>query len=141
LVPEGDAEVIAEAMNVDSVEARRRLTSSGGSWSSTPTSEEVPYGQESEEVPYGQESDETKGGGLDLIGYIAVGAGVLLLVGAVAGFVYVRSITKDGTSTPPHVELTGGKPDLFDDPFEGRGRVNSLNPLEDNVMYSNPMER
>jgi hypothetical protein len=59
LVPEGDAEVIAEAMNVDSVEARRRLTSSGGSWSSTPTSEEVPYGQESEEVPYGQESEDS----------------------------------------------------------------------------------
>jgi hypothetical protein len=143
---------INEAKEVGKEKGKRLRNLAGGadgSVSASPTSKEVPHGETSEPTDFssgeinsdGDSGSSSGNGGLDLIGYIAVGAGVLLLVGAVAGFVYVRSITKDGTSTPPHVELTGGKPDLFDDPFEGRGRVNSLNPLEDNVMYSNPMER
>merc|ERR1712224_698669 len=92
------------------------------------------------------DNDKKKDSGLDLIGYVAIGSGVLLLVGAVAGFVYMRGSggggrggTSGASGTTKHVELTSPN----HDPFKGRGRVNSLNPALDAVptMYSNPMER
>ena len=150
MVTEGDAEVIASAMNVGSAEAKRRLASSGGSWSSTPASEEVPYGSNPEETNMvdADDNDKKNGGGLDMIGYVAIGAGALLLVGVVAGFAYMRgsgggtsgtrgtSGTSGTSGTTKHVELTC--PDHS--PFEGRDRVNSLNPAVA-VMFDNPMER
>ena len=72
----------------------------------------------------------------------------LLLVGVVAGFAYMRgsgggtsgtrgtSGTSGTSGTTKHVELTC--PDHS--PFEGRDRVNSLNPAVA-VMFDNPMER
>merc|ERR1711935_452866 len=121
-----------------------------GSVSSSPTAEEVPAGSSAESTDFSKGGlttndggDATKGG-LDIVTIACVSAAALVVVGSIVGVAAMRKgwcrSNNDTMNNSAGVGI-----ELSDDPFEGRGRTNSVNPMHPELgveaasMGENPM--
>lgn len=121
-----------------------------GSVSSSPTAEEVPAGSSAESTDFSKGGlttndggDATKGG-LDIVTIACVSAAALVVVGSIVGVAAMRKgwcrSNNDTMNNSAGVGI-----ELSDDPFEGRGRTNSVNPMHPELgveaasMGKNPM--
>ena len=139
-VKQGDAEAVANAMNSHSAEGEKRRLAGGrdGSWSSAPSSEELPYGSEPETTNYA--STKPKKGSLDIVAIACIAGAAMVVVGTIIGFAMNRQRRR--SSDHMGTAAAGVAIELSNDPFNGHGRTNSMNPVASvgtDIAGKNPM--